>query len=205
MGFWRGLLPGGSSGGFFRLLSCVVRGGADGLGDPPGVGQHLLLQITVVRRGYVQGVHAVNLVIQEIQSPLINLRHDLRSHRGERPALIDHDAVTGLLHALDDRLDIQRAVGAAVDDLAVDAFLFQCFRGREGEVDGPTRGDDGAVTALLFNIRLAEGDEKFIIVFRGRPTCRGDSGRSRRRRVRRSRAGVRFRGRRRGRHRGWRF
>ena len=57
------------------------------------------------------------------------MRGDLGADAGERPALLDRDEAVGLLDRRDDGLDVERAQGAQIDHLGLDALLRQLLGG----------------------------------------------------------------------------
>lgn len=69
----------------------------------------------------------------------------------------------GLLHTLNDSLNVQRPDTPKVDDLNLDTlFLLQQLGSLERVGDHLAVGDDGNVRTSLFNLGLANGDEKVL-------------------------------------------
>lgn len=80
-----------------------------------------------------------------------------------RETTLNSDQMLGLLHTLNDSLDIQRPDTPKVDDLNLDTlFLLQQLGSLERVGDHLAVGDDGNVGTSLFNLGLADGDEEVL-------------------------------------------
>lgn len=86
-----------------------------------------------------------------------------RPKRHTRPARLECDQVIRLLHRSDNRFDIQRPDRPQVDNFNLDAILllqdlssFQCV------CNVLAVSDDGNVGSLLFNLGLADGQDKVV-------------------------------------------
>lgn len=80
--------------------------------------------------------------------------------------LLSLDSPVGLLHTLDDGINIQRPDTPQVNHFRFDALLLQLSGGVQGPRHHDGVSDDGHVTTLLLNLRFANGqDEVFGLGF----------------------------------------
>lgn len=80
-----------------------------------------------------------------------------------RETTLNSDQVLGLLHTLNDSLNVQRPDTPKVDDLDLDTLLLLQQLGSLKRVgDHLAVGDDGDVGTSLFNLGLADGDEEVL-------------------------------------------
>lgn len=80
-----------------------------------------------------------------------------------RETTLNSDQVLGLLHTLDDSLNVQRPDTPKVDDLDLDTLLLlQQFGSLKRVGDHLAVGDDGDVGPSLFNLGLADRDEEVL-------------------------------------------
>ena len=97
-------------------------------------------------------------MVEVVEAALADLRHDFACDAGEGPALVDDDDAAGLLHALDDAVDVEGADRAHVEHVGVDALLLQLVGGLKAEVHRAAEGDEGHGVTLAAEVGLAEGD-----------------------------------------------
>jgi hypothetical protein len=77
------------------------------------------------------------------------------------PTRLERDQVIRLLHRCDDGLNVQRPDRPQVDDFDLDTILLlQNLSGFQCVGDVLAVGDDGDVGSLLFNLGLADGEDK---------------------------------------------
>lgn len=80
-----------------------------------------------------------------------------------RETTLNSDQVLGLLHTLNDSLNVQRPDTPKVDDLDLDTLLLLQQLGSLKRVgDHLAVGDDGDVGTSLFNLGLADRDEEVL-------------------------------------------
>lgn len=80
-----------------------------------------------------------------------------------RETTLNSDQMLGLLHTLNDSLNVQRPDTPKIDDLNLDTlFLLQQLGSLERVGDHLAVGDDGNVGTGLFNLGLADGDEEVL-------------------------------------------
>ncbi len=120
--------------------------------------QEGLLQVLRVWRRHVVAVDADGRVVEVVEAALADLRHDLAGHAGKGPALVDDDDAAGLLHALDDAVDVEGADRAHIEHVRVNALLLELVGGLKAEVHRAAEGDERHVIALAAQVGLPEGD-----------------------------------------------
>ncbi len=124
----------------------------------------MLLELGVVRHGDVERRRAENRRVELVEGEALEAIGDLGADAAVRPALVgDHGAV-GAGHALHERLFVERAERAHVDDLGLDALLGERGRGLERDVDHAAPGDDRDVFPRSDDVGFAHRDEEIRIV-----------------------------------------
>src|SRR5690606_19418194 len=90
-------------------------------GDSPALGEVIQLQF-VVGHGHVEARHPLHRGLEVEEAVLLDEGGDLRPHAGGLGRLVYHDCPARLLHALDDRLDVDRVDRPQVDQLDADVL-----------------------------------------------------------------------------------
>ena len=101
-------------------------------------------------------MHPLHRRVEPVERLLHHQRRDLRADAGERPAFLDRDEPVGLLDRVDDGLGVERAQGAQVDHLGLDALLRQLLGGRQRLADHERERGDRDVLAGAHDLGAAD-------------------------------------------------
>ena len=89
---------------------------------------------------------------------------ELGADAGIGPALLDRYQPVGLLHGLDDRVDVERPDRAKVDDFGLDPLLRQFLRRLECDPHLARKGGDGHAIAFAEDFRLADRHDVVVVL-----------------------------------------
>jgi hypothetical protein len=84
-----------------------------------------MLNVWRINCGCIDGANALDGGVEVVKGLLLNDHRDHGGYASEGLGLIDQDDAVGFLDGFEDRLDVERADGAEVEHLGVDAVL--CF------------------------------------------------------------------------------
>src|SRR3954447_20013580 len=119
-----------------------------------------LLERLGVRHRQIGARHAADRGVEPVEGLLLDERGEVRADAAVRPALLDDHAAVGLADAGQDRVEVERAQRARVDDLGLDAVLGAERLGSLLRGDRhPRDADDRQVGALAPDHGLPEVDD----------------------------------------------
>src|SRR5579883_3951 len=127
-----------------------------GLDDLRNRRQREFLEIGRIRHGHVLAGDANDRRIEIVEGVLHDARRDLGADARLRPALLDHDAASGLLDRLDDRGGVHRPDGAQIDHLGGQVFLRELLGGLEGVAHAHRPGHERHMLARPRDLGLAD-------------------------------------------------
>ena len=148
-----------------RDLTEVAEGGEHGLHHLRLVREGDLLEVLGVGHRHVGARDAPDGRVEVVEGLLLHERGEVGADAAVRPALLDDHAAVGLAHRGEDRVEVERAQGARVDDLGLDAVLLgEHLGGLLGRGGHARDADDGHVGALAADGGLAEVDEVLVVL-----------------------------------------
>src|SRR5665213_2685398 len=125
-------------------------------------GKRQLLQIGGVRHGYVLAGNLGGRRVQIVERIQRHARADFRTDGADRPGLFHRNNAIGLLDRSDHGLNVERAKGAKIDDLGVDALRGQFLRRFLASSDRDRVRHQSHVFARARNARLADGQHVIV-------------------------------------------
>src|SRR5229473_316432 len=135
-----------SFGIFTSGIALLSDHGADELLDVLARGDGRLLQRQAVRHRHLGAAQAAHRGVQVVEASLLHAGRQLSGDSVRRPAFLDHHASARFAHRLHDRLPVDGADRAEVDDLGVDVLFLELLGRLECEDRHPGHANHSHVS-----------------------------------------------------------